>query len=101
MQGGRRSAYLLAVQHPEGLWRHTVDAPFGIPVLVAYRYREPAVVRSDEMDQLSLAALEPQCFTLAGVRGIVPLCNRNDETSLLAAAVAAKRVKENGSYDGG
>lgn len=46
-------------------------------MLVAYRYREPSVIRSDKMDQLSLAALDPQCFPLAGVRGVVPICNRN------------------------
>lgn len=51
-------------------------------MLVAYRYREPSVIRSDKMDQLSLAALDPQCFPLAGVRGVVPICNRND-TKLL------------------
>ena len=46
-------------------------------MLVAYRYREPSVIRSDKMDQLSLPALDPQCFPLAGVRGVVPICNRN------------------------
>lgn len=77
MQGRRWSEYLLAVEHPEGFGRHTIDAPVGVPVLVAYRYREPSVIRSDKMDQLSLAALDPQCFPLAGVRGVVPICNRN------------------------
>lgn len=66
---------LLAVQHTEGLWGHAVDAPVGVPVLVAYRYREPPVVRSDQVDQLSLAALDRQRLALAGVRGVVPLCN--------------------------
>lgn len=49
--------YLLVVQHSVRLGRHAVDAPFRVPVLVAYRYREPPVVRSDQLDQLSLAAL--------------------------------------------
>lgn len=72
----------LAVEHPEGFGRHTIDAPVGVPVLVAYRYREPSVIRSDKMDQLSLPALDPQCFPLAGVRGVVPIyISRRDGTT--------------------
>lgn len=79
--------YLLAVQHPERLGRHAVDAPLGVPVLVAYRYREPSVICSYEMDQLPLAALDPQCFPFAGVRGVVPICNRNEERASLVSGI--------------
>lgn len=47
-------------------------------MLVAYRYREPSIVRAYEVNQLSLAALNPQGLALAGVRGVVPICNRNE-----------------------
>lgn len=68
--------YSLVVQHAEGLGRHAVDAPVRVPVLVAYRDREPAVVRPYQVDQFSLAALDLQRLALAGVCGVVPLCNR-------------------------
>lgn len=71
-----RAMYLLIVQHAEGLGRHTVDTPIGITVLVAYRDREPAVVRPYQMDQFPLTALDLQRFALARVCGVVPLCNR-------------------------
>lgn len=71
-----RVRYSLAVQHAEGLGRHAVDAPIGVPVLVAYRDREPAVVRPYQVNQLPLAALDLQRLALAGVCGVVPLCEQ-------------------------
>jgi len=68
--------YSLVVQHAERFGRHAIDAPFGVPVLVAYRDGEPAVVGPYQVDQLPLAALDLQRLALAGVCGIVPLCNR-------------------------
>lgn len=79
--------YLLVVQHAEGLGRHAVDAPVGVPVLVAYRDREPAVVRPYQMDQLPLAALDLQRLALAGVCGVVPLCNRETSDGSLQSTV--------------
>jgi len=72
----RRVRYLLVVQHAERFGRHAVDAPIGVPVLIAYRDGEPAIVRPYQVDQLSLTALDLQCLALASVCGVVPLCNR-------------------------
>lgn len=68
--------YSLVVKHAERFGRHAVDAPFGVPVLIAYRDGEPAIVRPYQMDQLALAALDLQRLALASVCGVVPLCNR-------------------------
>lgn len=72
----RRVRYLLVVQHAERFGRHAVDAPLGVPVLIAYRDGEPAIVRPYQVDQLALAALDLQRLALASVCGVVPLCNR-------------------------
>lgn len=68
--------YLLVVQHAVRFGRHAIDAPLGVPVLIAYRDGEPAIVRPYQMDQLALAALDLQRLALASVCGVVPLCNR-------------------------
>lgn len=72
----RRVQYLLVVQHAERFGRHAVDAPLGVPVLVAYRDGEPAIVCPYQVDQFSLAAFDLQRLALASVCGVVPLCNR-------------------------
>lgn len=72
----RRVRYLLVVQHAVRFGRHAIDAPLGVPVLIAYRDGEPAIVRPYQMDQLALAALDLQRLALASVCGVVPLCNR-------------------------
>lgn len=76
----RRVRYLLVVQHAERFGWHAVDAPLGVPVLVAYRNGEPAVVRPYQMDQLSLTAFDLQRLALASVCGVVPLCNTKHDT---------------------
>lgn len=63
----------LVVQHAERSGRHAVDAPLGVPVLVAYRDGEPAIVRPYQVDQFSLAAFDLQRLALASVCGVVPL----------------------------
>lgn len=80
--------YLLVVQHAERFGRHAVDAPFRVPMLVAYRDGEPAVVGPYQVNQLPLAALDLQRFTLAGVCGVVPLCNKKRDFFLFKFLVA-------------
>lgn len=84
LQRGRNDAAVLlvvalVVQHTERFGRHAVDAPFGVPVLVAYRDGEPAIVRPYQVDQLPLATLDFQRFALAGVCGVVPLYISRDD----------------------
>lgn len=84
MQRGRNDAAVLllvalVVQHAERFGRHAVDAPLGVPVLIAYRDGEPAIVRPYQVDQLALAALDLQRLALASVCGVVPLYISRDD----------------------
>lgn len=83
--------YLLVVQHAERFGRHAVDAPLGVPVLIAYRDGEPAIVRPYQVDQLALAALDLQRLALASVCGVVPLCNKKRD-AFFFLAIFGQRV---------
>ena len=73
----QRTKCLLALQHPGGGWRHAVDAPVRVAVLVADGDAEPAVVGPDDPDGAVVAvaaavvAVDPQLVVLAAVGGPV------------------------------
>lgn len=63
---------LLGVQDPEALGGHTVNAPFGISMVIADSYGEAPVVGPNQVDQLSFSTFDFQHFAFTGVRCIVP-----------------------------
>lgn len=66
-----RGSHSLAVEDAEGARRHAVDAPVGVAVVVAQRYREAAVVGPDQIDVLALRTVDGQHGTLALVGHVV------------------------------
>lgn len=75
VRAGQHAAVLLVralrVQHAQTLRRHAIDAPVDVPMVVADRDREAAVVGAYQIDQVARVAFDRQRFALARVRRLV------------------------------
>lgn len=58
--------YLPARNNRKRLWRHAVDVPLELAMVVAGLYREAAEVGAHELDELVRLALDLQSLFLAG-----------------------------------